>query len=932
MGADESHAESLSSARWHRLESLFDEALRQPPDGRSHWLDRECADDPRLRQELDRLLAADSSAASQLDAVVQGAVSAWHDTDLSGRQIGPYRVVREIGRGGMGVVYLGIRDDDVFHKQVAIKVVKRGMDTDLVLRRFRHERRILATLEHPFIARVLDGGSTDDGLPYLVMEYVAGQPITEHCWGRRLELDARLRLFRKVCDAVQHAHRNMVLHRDLKPSNILVDESGEPRLLDFGVAKLLDRQEDFTPLTSATVVPVTPGYASPEQMRGQPVTAAADVYALGAVLYEMLAAEPAHPGVRGPAVEARQIGAEDNVLAPSGAALGTPAGAVPAADLVGDLDTITLKALRADPRERYLSVEQLSEDVDRYLSNLPVRARPQTWRYRVVKSLRRHRGSVAATSLVIVSLLAGVVVSTMQAARAQRRFEDVRHLAQAFLFDIDERLAGVPGTTGVREAIVRTSVAYLDALARESTNDPSLLFELASGYQKIGDVQGFPLVPNLGQRAAAIDSHQKALTIASGLEQNAKVRRLLVRGHDRLGTMLQAQQERAAEHFRQALAVARNMDPEDPENAPLLVDLHGHLGELESRTGNLTAAMEQWRRTLEISESAARRQPGDATLAALSVAHWRLSRALQWSGDVDGAARHGRESVAINEDIAARHPRDVTHRRRLLNSYEQAGYAAFDRAVASAEDPRAAIALHTKALSIAESLATEDPRDVRAITDLTIVQRNICDASSEYDPAAAERTCRAGLMTLARRSGGAEEHRATLLAYLAVALNRRGRRAEALQAMEKALQLQESLADTEPSMSELRELVLRMHNHLGDILLGTRDFERARDQHRLAIAIGEVMLASRPSDLVVRRDLADTYEALARVGVRRAENQRLGRGARIAQWREARSWYQKSLEVWNEWPKWGISSAFDSRRKAGVLKSIAKCDAALSGR
>ena len=932
MGADDPAAESLSSARWQRLESLFEDALQQPPDSRRQWLDRECANDAPLRMELERLLAADSSAAEQLDAVVQGALSAWHDTGLSGRQIGPYRVVREIGRGGMGVVYLGIRDDGVFHKQVAIKVVKRGMDTDLVLRRFRDERRILATLEHPLIARVLDGGSTDDGLPYLVMEYVAGLPITEHCWEGRLELDLRLRLFRKVCDAVQHAHRNMVLHRDLKPSNILVDESGEPRLLDFGVAKLLDHEEDFTPLTSATIVPVTPGYASPEQMRGQRVTAASDVYALGAVLYEMLTAQPAHAGVRVTPIEATRAGAGDDILVPSAAVRRSPVGAVPAAALAGDLDTIMLKALRADPRERYLSVEQLSEDVDRYLSYMPVRARPQTWRYRVAKSLRRHRGFVAATVLVIVSLLAGVVVSTMQAARAQRRFEDVRHLAQAFLFDIDGHLAGVPGTTAVREAIVRTSVAYLDALARESTNDPSLLFELASGYQKIGDVQGFPLVPNLGQRAAAIESHQKALAIASRLEPNAGVRRLLVRGHDRLGTMLQAQPDKAAEHFRQALAIARDMDPEDPDNAPLLVDLHGHLGELESRAGNLTAAMEQWRRTLDISESSAARQPSDATRAALSVAHWRFSRALQWSGDVDGAVRHGQESITINEEIAARHPRDVIHRRRLLNSYEQAGYAAFDRAVASAEDPPAAVAFHERALSIAESLAAEDPRDVRAITDLTIVQRNICDASSEYDVTAAERTCRAGLMTLARRSEESEEHRATLLAYLAVALNRPGHRAEALQVMREAVQLQERLVRAEPSLSELRELLLRMHNHLGDILLDTGDFDGASDQHRRAIGVAEVMLASRPNDPVLRRDLADTYEALARVSVRRAEDPRPGDVARIARWREARSWYEKSLNVWNDWPKWGISSAFDSRRKARALESIAKCDAALAER
>jgi eukaryotic-like serine/threonine-protein kinase len=721
------------------------------------------------------------------------------------------------------------------------------------------------------------------------MEYVAGVPITEHCWRHRLGLDSRLRLFRKVCDAVQHAHRNMVLHRDLKPSNILVDESGEPRLLDFGVAKLLDREEDFTPLTSTINVPVTPGYASPEQLRGEPVTAAADVYALGAVLYEMLTSQPAHGDLHGTAIEVAPR-AEDPVLAPSAAARRAPAGAAPAADLAGDLDTITLKALRADPRERYLSVEQLSEDVERYLSHLPVRARALTWRYRAGKSLRRHRGVVASTSLIVVTLLAGVVVSAMQAARAQRRFEDVRHLAQAFLFDIDDRLQTVPGTTDVREAIVRTSLTYLDALATEASNDSSLLFEIASGYQKIGDVQGFPLLQNLGQRAAAIESHRKALAIATRLAERKSgvaVQRLLVRGHDRLGTMLQAQSDVAGDHFRRALAIAGEMDRADPENAPLLVDLYGHVGEFETAAGNLTAAMGHSRLTLEISESCAARQPGDSTAAALSVAHWRLSRALQRSGDVDGAIHHGRESVAINEAVAARHPRDVTHRRRLLNSYEQAGYASFDRAVASAEDPVAAVASHTKALSIADSLAAEDPRDVRAISDLAIVQRNICDALSEYDTAGAERSCRAGLMTLARRTAPSQEHRAALLASLAVALNRPGHRAEAQQVMRAAIQLQESLASAEPAIWDRREMLLRMHNHLGDILLDSGEFDGALEQHRRAIGIGEVMLVSRANDLVLRRDLADTYEALAGVSIRRAADQRLDGVARLAHCREA---------------------------------------------
>ena len=299
---------------------------------------------------------------------------------LSGRRVGPYRVLREIGTGGMGSVYLGVRDDDVFHKQVAIKIVKRGMDTDLVLNRFRHERRILAALDHPYIAHVIDGGSTDDGRPYLVMEYVRGVPITSYCERANLNIHARLRLFRKVCEAVQHAHRHLILHRDLKPSNILVDESGEPRLLDFGVAKLLAPSEEFTTLTGGTGAPLTPRYASPEQLRGESVTTAADVYALGAVLYEMLTGVPAHPDVAGtPAQIARSI-TDHEIRRPSTVARAAARG-LPASDLTGDVDTIVLMAMRPEWRERYVSVEQMSEDVRRYLENLPILARPLTLRF-----------------------------------------------------------------------------------------------------------------------------------------------------------------------------------------------------------------------------------------------------------------------------------------------------------------------------------------------------------------------------------------------------------------------------------------------------------------------------------------------------------------------------------------------------------------------
>ena len=331
------------------------------------------------------------------------------DVSHDGR-LGVYRLIREIGHGGMGTVYLGVRDDDAFQKRVAIKVLKRGMDTDSIVRRFRHERQILASLEHPFIASLLDGGSTPDGRPYFAMEYVEGQPIVDYCDTNRLDTPARLALFRHVCTAVQYAHQNLVIHRDLKPANVLVMADGTPKLLDFGIAKLLNPE-----LGGQTLVPTAPGlqlmtpeYASPEQVRGEPVTTASDVYSLGVLLYELLAGRLPYRLTSRDQADIVRIVCESEPIRPSTAitqidhdwageepATGEPAhesGEVAKRNrrvtvdvdrlrrqLAGDLDNIVLKALSKEPQRRYASVDQFSEDVRRHLAGLPVMARKDTW-------------------------------------------------------------------------------------------------------------------------------------------------------------------------------------------------------------------------------------------------------------------------------------------------------------------------------------------------------------------------------------------------------------------------------------------------------------------------------------------------------------------------------------------------------------------------
>jgi serine/threonine protein kinase len=316
----------MDADRWRRIEDLFFGALDHQQSERTAFLDAQCNGDAELRREIEGMLAAEEKAAVRLAGAVGGAVRSLAETVPAGSRIGPYLILEVIGEGGMGVVYRARRSDDVFKKDVAIKVVKRGMDTDAILRRFRHERRILASLEHPYIARVLDGGSTENGLPYLVMEYVDGQPVTTHSNQRGLGLRERLQLFEKICEAVEHAHRNLIVHRDLKPSNIQVDKQGHPRLLDFGIAKILDETDSALLLTTINQRLFTPAYASPEQVKGEPVTVASDVYCLGLVLYELLTGCAAQTLQAATPAAALKAVCEDEILPPSRGALGAQFG------------------------------------------------------------------------------------------------------------------------------------------------------------------------------------------------------------------------------------------------------------------------------------------------------------------------------------------------------------------------------------------------------------------------------------------------------------------------------------------------------------------------------------------------------------------------------------------------------------------------------
>jgi tetratricopeptide (TPR) repeat protein len=611
---------SEHSDRHQRLRAVFEDALLQEPSARGGFVEAACSDAPGLRQEVLRLLAAHDAASTFLEQPAGLPLSPPEEPSFEGHRLGPYELVREIGRGGMGTVYLARRVDGQFDKQVAVKLVPasaRGADA---ARRFRQEQQILASLEHSHIARLLDAGATDEGVPYFVMEYVEGEPIDRYCDRLALSIANRLTLFATVCDTVQYAHRHLVVHRDLKPTNILVTADGTIKLLDFGIAKLLDDADPARGGTMTGVYPMTPEYASPEQVTGDPVTTASDVYALGLLLYELLTGQRAH-NLKAPSLdEIVRVVCRSEPDRPS-AAVGwletdPPRRAARAKlrkELTGDLDQIVLAALRKEPERRYGSVAALAGDIRSYLTGRPVVARGEDWTYRAQKFVRRNALVVMAAAGVFLALAAGLVATLWQAretdrarrdadaqrVQAERRFDDVRRLATSFVFDFHDAIANLAGATPARQLVVSKGLEYLDSLARDAARDQSLQRDLADAYDRVSDIQGSLYASNVGDVKASLESIKKATTIREEL--------------------------------------ARRSGPQSAESHALGRSLI-RLGDAYLANGQVKEAVELYRQVVRHGD-AALQQGGDTSQALLSIAeaNHRLCASLMAMGDSSGA-------------------------------------------------------------------------------------------------------------------------------------------------------------------------------------------------------------------------------------------------------------------------------------------------------
>lgn len=694
----------MDPTRWHRLKTLLAAALDQPPDARAAFVEAACEGDEELLNELRRLLAHhdDEDADAELDSPVLRWRREASERDVPsgfvGKRVGAYRLMRLLGRGGMGVVYLAERVDGQFEQQVAIKLVRSDYAVAEGMARFAVERQVLARLKHPHIARLLDGGVTEAGRPYVVMEYVEGRPITDYCAERELALRERLQLFQTVCDTVQYAHRNLVVHRDLKPSNILVSEEqgtspAQVKLLDFGIAKLIEERASnpTVPLTRTGHRLMTPEYAAPEQVRGEPVTTATDVYQLGVLLYELLVGHRPFRLSERPPHEIERVILEEIPTRPSVAVqstddterAGEPARRI--RRLRGDLDNIVLRALHKDPDRRYASPEHLADDIRRHLKGLPVSARSDTLRYRASRFVRRHRTGVAASAAVVLALVAGLGLAVWQgrqAAAERDRAEGALERAERTLDFLTTMISaggpreGDPDTpigTVLDTAAARVGTALADKpevaravytslagvyfelgrleASEENARRALALFDVERGidYARAAHALGRTLGFN-DATEASIRHHEAALAALDGVSGAAAQRAAILNTYAHALTAA-AREADAEAAYREALTLYQEVD--DPD---VLYTLNG-LGVLYLYQGRYEEAVPLLRRAVDRMRHV---RPGSYELGE---ALGNVAGAYAALGRIEEALDVRQEAVAILEEaVGEEHPSTVIQR------------------------------------------------------------------------------------------------------------------------------------------------------------------------------------------------------------------------------------------------------------------------------
>jgi eukaryotic-like serine/threonine-protein kinase len=957
----------MTSERWQQIKSVLAEALEELPANRSACLDRSCAGDEDLRREVELWLGRERELSPRFlneTALPRAAARALTAGSIAwvGRRIGAYKTIELVGVGGMGEVYRALRADDQYRKEVALKVVRAGQDSSVILARFRHERQILASLEHPNIARLLDGGTTEEGTPYLVMELIEGQPIGQYCDSRKLSISERLALFTQVCAAVQYAHQRLIIHRDIKPSNILVTPEGVPKLLDFGIAKVLGTDLQSQSAETLTVFrALTPGYASPEQIKGDPVTTASDVYSLGVVLYELLTSrspysatsgapqeflrqicdlEPEKPSVavtdkRSPDANAAQLTVADVSAARNTSPLKLRK------QLQRDLDNIVLMALRKEPLRRYSSVEQFAEDIRRYLAILPVAARRDTPRYRASKFVARHKAGVAAVAAVALTLVIGLVITVQQARIAQRSFNDVRSLANSLIFDVHDSIKDLPGSTPARKIIVDRALQYLNVLARESNGDMGLQRELAAAYERVGAVQGDYTENNLGDSQGSLASYQKALEIRKQIDAGSRDwndHLALAQNYRLVGHQQWANGDLhgAREHIDRAIAISVNLNSAQPENPKVLSELgidygaSARLGYPEDRSAH-QKIIEDYRRALTADETLLKIKPDDVTaLRAYALELGGVGFFLESSDPLAGLASF-EKALDIDRKVSqiSGEPRD---QRRVAIDYGSIGSVYED-----VGDYTHAADYGMKDLAIFQELTRADPKNALLRRGLAIAYNNTAAASVregkielalEYSNKSAEmmRALVASEPQKAYQQGkfaGTLVTRGTIL----IAANRPE---GAIADFESARSLYESR--NMEGTTYKRTNVAACDVKIGEAAAQMKNEQAAADSYRRALMIVEPLISMENADLDVLYVAADAYSGLGDISMRKAQRKGQTADRQRSNWAEARSWYQLSLNIWHrfEHPNHTAPNSFQVGDPATAKKKLEAAENALA--
>ncbi|MGO9493648.1 MAG: protein kinase domain-containing protein [Terracidiphilus sp.] len=873
----------MTPERWEQIRNVLEKALELTPEQRSAFLDGACSSDPSLRKEVESLLAdsanvpsgflQSSAMAEMISAELEG-VGSVAALEAGQEFAQRFQLIRKLGEGGMGQVWLAEQTLPV-QRQVALKLIKAGMYDESVARRFESERQSLAIMGHPAIAKVFDAGTTPQGQPYFVMEYVPGLPVTEYCDQKKLTIRDRLELFIEACEGVQHAHQKAIIHRDLKPANILVvevDGKPVPRIIDFGLAKAVTHPiaGDVLKTQFGNLVG-TPGYMSPEQADAsvQDIDTRTDVYSLGVVLYVLLAGREPFESKQGQKQQLDELLRKLREVEPprpstrissdhhSSDAIAEARSTEPrqlTRTLRGDLDWITMKALEKDRARRYGAPSDLAADIRRYLNHEPVLARPASAAYRSGKFVKRHKFALAVASVFALMVLAGAVavvreaeIARMQEARAQRRFNDVRSLANSLLFDVYDSIQELPGSTPARRIVADRALHYLDTLSQESAGSPDLERELATAYERVGDVQGNPFFANLGDTAGAIQSYRKALRIRLDL---------------------------AGDHPRAF-----------PDQAAL-VATYMNLGLALENYNDFAAAMDAYRKAYAIATVwAVDRKDDPQAQETLAGVCFSLAILLADQGDVAGSLNYYRKSAAIREAIqgGSKAFRDQVQT-RLAGVY---GYMAGDLSLQG--DPASAIALQSKTHAILAAQLAADPQNSQLREYLL---------QSEY--------------------------------WTADYSQQRGDYRQAISIYREAFAGYQKLSTADPRDALAMHYLGLCEMGMGNSLTALGNVAQGIQHGRQAVQIlAALASAGRGSPSIIILGLAHSQSALANDFKRLAARPSAPESEAIANWRTARYWFQQSLNQLQTLKQRNLLAPYDLSEPDRVAREVANCDANL---